>query len=79
MKSVLSLASPESIKNAVAAGIGLAFISRLVIEEELKARRLGIVRLKDLTIERPLHLQRVRGRSESPAVVKFLEVLKARK
>jgi len=79
VKSLLSLASPEAIKNTVAAGIGLAFISRLVIGPELQTGRLGIVRLKDLTIERPLHLQRARGRSESPAVTKFLEVLMTRK
>lgn len=77
VKPLLSLASPEAIMNTVAAGVGLAFISHLVVGQELHSGRLGIVRLKDLTIERPLHLQRVRGRGESPALTKFLEVLKA--
>ncbi|HEX3627152.1 MAG TPA: LysR family transcriptional regulator [Verrucomicrobiae bacterium] len=76
---LLSLASSEAIKNAVAAGIGLAIVSRWVIESDLQTRRLGIIPLKDLEIQRPLHLQRIQGRSESPAVSKFLEVLKSQK
>lgn len=78
IKPLLSLASPEAIKNAVAAGLGIAIVSRLIVALELQAGSLGIIPLKDLTIQRPLHLQRIRGRSQSPALVKFLEVLKAR-
>ncbi|MGC3989970.1 MAG: LysR family transcriptional regulator [Chthoniobacteraceae bacterium] len=76
LKPVLSLASPEAIKNAVAAGIGVAVVSRLIVELELQTGVLGIISMKDLTIQRPLHLQRVRSRSESPAMKKFLSVLK---
>lgn len=79
IKPLLSLASPEAIKNAVAAGMGLAIVSRLIVALELQAGSLGIIPLKDLTIQRPLHLQRVRGRSQSPALAKFLGVLNARK
>ena len=76
IKPLLSLASPEAIKNLVAAGLGLAIVSRLIVALELQAGSLGIITLKDLTIQRPLHLQRVRGRSQGPALAKFLEVLK---
>jgi DNA-binding transcriptional LysR family regulator len=79
VKPLLSLASSEAIKNAVAAGIGLAIVSRWVVDQELRTGLLGIIPLKDLMIERPLHLDRIRGRSESPALAKFLEVLKAQK
>jgi DNA-binding transcriptional LysR family regulator len=79
VKPLLSLASSEAIKNAVAAGIGLAMVSRWVIEQELRTGLLGIIPLKDLVIQRPLHLERVRDRSESPAATKFLEVLKSQK
>ena len=75
IKPLLSLASPEAIKNAVAAGMGLAFVSRLIITLELQAGSLGIIPLKDLKIPRPLHLQHIRGRSPSPALAKFQEVL----
>ncbi len=78
VEPLLSLASPEAIKNAVAAGMGLAIVSRLSVRLELEAGSLGIVALKDLAIRRPLHLQRVRGRSMSAAVAKFLDVLTAR-
>jgi len=79
IKPLLSLASPEAIKNAVAVGMGLAIVSRLIVALELQAGCLGVIPLKDLTIQRPLHLQYIHGRSPSPTVVKFLEVLEARK
>jgi DNA-binding transcriptional LysR family regulator len=78
IKPLLSLASPEAIKNIVAAGVGVAMISRLVISLELQAGVLGMIPLSDLTIQRPLHLQQVRGRSQSPALIKFLEALDGR-
>jgi DNA-binding transcriptional LysR family regulator len=78
IKPLLSLASPEAIKNAVVAGMGIAIVSRLIVALELRAGSLGIIPMKDLTIQRPLHLQRLQGRSQSPAQAKFLEVLKAR-
>jgi DNA-binding transcriptional LysR family regulator len=78
IKPLLSLASPEAIKNLVAAGLGIAIVSRLIVALELQAGSLGIIPLTDLTIQRPLHLQHIRGRSQSPALAKFLEVLKAR-
>jgi DNA-binding transcriptional LysR family regulator len=78
IKPLLSLASPEAIKNAVAAGMGLSILSRLIISLELQAGSLGVIPLKDLTIQRPLHLQQIRGRSRSQSLVKFLEILKAR-
>ncbi len=78
IKPLLSLASPEAIKNLVAAGAGIAIVSRLIIALELQAGSLGILPLQDLKIQRALHLQRIRGRSQSPALAKFLEVLETR-
>jgi DNA-binding transcriptional LysR family regulator len=72
---LLSLASPEAIKHAVAAGMGIAMVSRLIVALELQAGTLGVIPLKDLKIHRPLHLQHVRGRNQSPALAAFLEVL----
>jgi DNA-binding transcriptional LysR family regulator len=78
IKPFLSLVSPEAIKNLVAAGMGLSIVSRLIVALELQTGSLGIIPLKDLTIQRPLHWQRIRGRSQSPVLAKFLEVLTAR-
>jgi len=79
VRPVLSLASPEAIKNAVIAGLGVAILSRLTLRLELEAGSLAVVPVKDLVIRRPLHLQRIRGRNLSPAAVKFLEILAATK
>ncbi|HZZ58151.1 MAG TPA: LysR family transcriptional regulator [Opitutaceae bacterium] len=79
VQPLLALASPEAIKNAVAAGLGVAFVSRLVIEAEVRAGTLGIISVRDLSIRRPLHLRRARGRSVSPSLAIFLEILGALK
>lgn len=79
IKPLLSVASPEGIKNLVAAGMGLAIVSRLIVNLEVQAGLLAIVPLKDLVIQRPLHLQYVRGRPQSPALLKFLETLAEKK
>lgn len=77
LEPLLTLASPEAIKNVVVAGLGLAIVSRLVIQLELQAGLLGVIKLQDLTIQRPLHWQCARGRSMSPSLAFFLEVLTA--
>jgi len=77
IKPLLSLVSPEAIKNLVTAGMGLSIVSRLMVALELQTGSLGIIPLKDLTIPRPLHWQRVRGRSQSPALAKFQAVLQS--
>jgi DNA-binding transcriptional LysR family regulator len=69
---VMSLGSTEAIKRAVIAGTGVAIVSRLTISVELQARLLKIVPLKDLSINRPLHQQKLRGRSVSTPVKEFL-------
>lgn len=75
VQAFLSLASPEAIKNAVAAGMGVAIVSRLSVELEVRAGSLGIIPVKDWALRRPLHLQLVRGRSASPAAARFLEIV----
>jgi DNA-binding transcriptional LysR family regulator len=75
VKPVLSLASTEAIKHAVVAGLGIAIVSRLAIGLELKVGSLAMIPVKDLVIPRPLHLQRLRGRDQSPAMARFLGLL----
>jgi DNA-binding transcriptional LysR family regulator len=70
-----ALASPEAIKNSVALGMGLAIVSRLIIDLELRMGLLKILPVKDLMIPRPLHLQQLRGQTPSPSQIKFQEVL----
>ncbi len=72
----MSLGSTEAIKRGVASGLGVAIISKLTLETEFKAGQLCPLALSDLTITRPLHLVRLRGKSEGPAVQAFVKVLK---
>lgn len=75
LKPVLSLASPEAIKNAVAVGLGVAVVSRLIVEQELASGVLKVIPIKDLCILRPLHCQRLGGRTPSPSANAFLKLL----
>lgn len=72
---LMSLGSIEAIKRAVAAGAGLAVVSRLALSLELETGRLALLPLSDLTLRRPLHRLRRRGGYESRAVQAFLKML----
>ena len=72
----MSLGSTEAIKRAVSAGIGVAIVSHLSIGMELKARTLAVVRVRGMSISRPLHiLQRLTVRA-SCRWKAFIDLLK---
>ena len=71
----MSLGSTEAIKRAVTAGLGVAIISRLALCTELATGLLQVVALSNLRIERPLHIVRLRGKSESHAARAFFKLL----
>jgi LysR family transcriptional regulator, low CO2-responsive transcriptional regulator len=71
----MSLGSTEAIKRAVIEGVGVAIVSRLAVEGELKARRLAEIRVTDLAIDRPLFWMTHRGRTPPRAVDGFRTVL----
>jgi DNA-binding transcriptional LysR family regulator len=75
LKPVLSSFSTEAIKRAVMSGLGIAIVSRLAIALELQLGLLAIIPVKDLTIHRPLHLQKLQGKSPSPPVAQFLDLM----
>lgn len=75
LEPVMALGSTESVKNAVAAGLGVALVSRLTLELELSAQKLCVVEIHDLDIRRALHLVRLKGKRESPTVEAFIEIL----
>jgi DNA-binding transcriptional LysR family regulator len=66
-RPILSLANTEAIKRAVAAGVGVAIVSRLAIDAELAAGQLALVPIRNLSIQRPLHILQLRGKHPSPA------------
>ena len=75
VEPAMSLGSTEAIKRSVAAGLGVAIVSRLALEAEFTLGLLCPVPLSDLTITRPLHLVRLHGRTAGAAVQAFLDLL----
>jgi DNA-binding transcriptional LysR family regulator len=68
---VLELPSGEAIARAVEAGLGVAIISRMVVERDAAAGRLRIVALTDLDLRRDFLLVRRRSSTPSPAARAF--------
>ena len=73
---VLSLGSTEAVKQAVAAGMGVAMVSRLAVAGDVAAGRLVVLKVNGLTVRRPVYDVRPRGRSESKAAAAFRCILK---
>lgn len=76
VEPTLELGSTESVKNAVAEGLGLALVSALTVELELRVGRLRQIRIVDHRIQRALHLVRRRGKRDSPATAAFVEMVR---
>jgi DNA-binding transcriptional LysR family regulator len=68
----LELGLQESVKSAVAAGYGVAFISRTAIEGELAAGTLAVARVQGLEPTRQIWVVRSKGRPPTRAVEAFL-------
>jgi DNA-binding transcriptional LysR family regulator len=68
----LELGLQESVRSAVLAGHGIAFISRLAIEADLEAGRVGTARVRGLDPVREILLARASGRSETRAARAFI-------
>jgi DNA-binding transcriptional LysR family regulator len=69
----LELGLQESVKSAIAAGYGVAFISRTAIEGELAAGTLAIARVEGLEPTRQIWVVRSRGRPPTRAAQAFLD------
>jgi len=68
----LELGLQESVRSAVVAGHGIAFISRLAIEADLDAGRIATARVRGLDPVREIFLARASGRSETRAARAFV-------
>ena len=76
LESTMSLGSTEAIKRAVASGMGIAFVSRLAVGNELNSGELVELRLVGWKIERDLYRLRLKGNYESRAAREFMRLLK---
>lgn len=70
-KRTLEIGSTEAIKQAVAAGLGVAIVSSATISDQVKLGRLKRVPMRDLSIERTLWQLKAPGRMEIPAATAF--------
>lgn len=56
LKTILQLNSIEAIKTAVSLGLGAAFVSSSAIEKEIKLKTIGILKIKNIKINRKLSI-----------------------
>jgi DNA-binding transcriptional LysR family regulator len=68
----MELGLQESVRSAVLAGHGVAFISRLAIEADIVAGTLATARVRGLDPAREIFLARASGRTETRAARAFL-------
>jgi DNA-binding transcriptional LysR family regulator len=73
----MELTGNEAIKEAVAAGLGVALLSRLAARTEVAAGRLVVVPIPDLIIRRHFSLIHLKDKRLSQAVRAFIEMLRA--
>ena len=66
------IASTQAVKQAVRAGLGVSFVSRLAVEDECRAKLLAFVKVRDLNVTRSFHVVTHRDRSRSPLAQAFL-------
>jgi DNA-binding transcriptional LysR family regulator len=76
IKASMELGHTEAIKQAVIAGLGIAFVSIYAIRGEVKVDRLRTVRLKGLRIQRHFHIIHNEARTLSTSARAFIELLK---
>jgi DNA-binding transcriptional LysR family regulator len=72
---VMQLASTEAIKQAVAAGLGLAIVSRAALADQLALGRLAVVAIRGMPLRRELSELRLIGQLPSPAAMAFRALL----
>lgn len=72
----LELGGPEAVKGAVAAGLGVAFVSACAVALEVMNGRLLRVIMAGLEIRRQFQIVRRRGRRLSAAEMAFLPLLR---
>lgn len=73
--SVMELGSPETVKRAVSAGLGIGILSRFAIEWELRDRRLIELKVPGFPFKRELYVVHGRRKHLTPSMTAFLALL----
>jgi DNA-binding transcriptional LysR family regulator len=71
----MELAHTEAIKEAVAAGLGVAFVSVHAVRHEIKAKQLAAVRLKGVRLQRHFHVIHNESRVLTHSARAFVDAL----
>jgi DNA-binding transcriptional LysR family regulator len=74
VETVMEMENPESLKTAVQSGLGIAFISKFAVENELKAKALAAVKIQKLEINRELKIVYRKDKHLSRAARVFFEI-----
>jgi len=75
-KRSLEIGSTEAIKQAVAAGIGVAIVSKAAIDDQLQLGRIKVVPMRGIRIERTLWQLKCPGRLAAPAATAFERIIR---
>lgn len=74
-----SFGSNEAVKGAVAAGLGVSFVSSLTIPGDVMLKRLEVLGLKDAkVIRRPFYVIQIPGKTPNPAAAAFMSIVRKR-
>jgi len=73
--TVMVLGCPETVKRAVAAGLGIGVLSRFAIGWELKQRRLVELSVPGFPVRRPLYTVHLRRKHLTRTMMSFLSLL----
>jgi DNA-binding transcriptional LysR family regulator len=70
---IMESSSSESLREAVISGLGLALISSMAIEKDLKLKNLKVIKVKGMSIIRPFYIVTSNIRAQHEPVRLFLE------
>ena len=73
--AIMELGSPETVKRAVSAGLGIGILSRFAIEWEVRDRRLIELKVAGFPFKRELYVVHGRKKHLTPGMTAFLGML----
>jgi LysR family transcriptional regulator, low CO2-responsive transcriptional regulator len=78
METAIELDSPEAIKALVASGVGISFLSRSGLADDLERRRVVLLPVAGMNLVRPLYQVTHGDKHLSPVMKTFIELATAR-
>ncbi|MPZ16417.1 MAG: LysR family transcriptional regulator [Luteitalea sp.] len=76
-RTMLELSTVEAIREALACGLGISFLSKHAVQQDIAARRLVVVMLAHRPLTRPISLLTSTGHKLSPAAAVFRNLILA--